>query len=306
MKKIIACLLALLLFCSAAAAEGGTAGNALKVGNPTPMRGEFFTNLWGNATSDIDVRDLLHGYNLVEWNGDMGSFKINPTVVTGVDSATDADGNKVYTLYLQRDLKYSDGTQITAWDYAFTWLFMLSPEAAEIGATVRRGDQFVGSERYMQGKARSIPGIQVYSDYVLKLTIQKGYVPFFHEYGLLLCNPYPISVIAPGVKVQDDVDGRGVYLANIDGSLAEPVFTADLLRRTVLDPDRGYMSHPSVVSGPYTLVSWDGETAEFAINRYFKGNSSGERPRIEHLTYTTAKNDTQIEDLKMPLRTGWR
>ena len=36
----------------------------LIVGNPTPMDGKFFTYCWGNATSDIDVRYLIHGYNV--------------------------------------------------------------------------------------------------------------------------------------------------------------------------------------------------------------------------------------------------
>ena len=288
----------LLLLCSAAAAEGNTTANVLNVANPTPMRGEFFTNMWGNATSDIDVRDLLHGYNLVMWNGDLGSFKTDKTVVSSVETEDTADGNRAYTLYLQRDLRYSDGTPITAWDYAFTWLFMLSPEVAETGAVVRRADQFLGYDRYMSGRDKHLSGVRVINDYVLKVIIRKPYVPFFHEYGLLLCNPYPISVIAPGVEVRDDVDGKGVYLANRDSTITEPIFTADLIRKTVLDPKTGYQSHPSVVSGPYKLTAWDGETAEFTINKYYKGNSKGERPSIAKLTYTTAKNDTQIEDLK--------
>ena len=28
----------------------------LTVGNPTPVEGNFFTDLWGNNTSDLDVR----------------------------------------------------------------------------------------------------------------------------------------------------------------------------------------------------------------------------------------------------------
>ena len=32
----------------------------LVVGNPTPMDGKFFTGMWGNATTDIDVRTLVN------------------------------------------------------------------------------------------------------------------------------------------------------------------------------------------------------------------------------------------------------
>ena len=34
----------------------------LTVGNPTQVSGMFFSDLWGNNTSDIDVRTLLSGY----------------------------------------------------------------------------------------------------------------------------------------------------------------------------------------------------------------------------------------------------
>ena len=37
----------------------------LIVGHPTEMRGDFFTEMFGNNTADIDVRSLIHGYNLV-------------------------------------------------------------------------------------------------------------------------------------------------------------------------------------------------------------------------------------------------
>ena len=299
MKRIIAWLLVLLLLFSVAAAEGNTEqpdGNRLTVGNPTPMRGEFFTSLWGNATSDLDVRDLLHGYNLVYLDNPTGTFKANPTAVEELLSIDDKDGNRVYTVMLARNLRYSDGSPITAWDYAFTWLFSLSREVAEIGGTVRRADQFLGYEEYMSGDVPYLAGVRVYGDYFMKITIRSEYIPFFYELGLLSCTPTPISVVAPGVRVKDD--GKGAYLTNEDKSIEEPIYTADLLRETVLNPETGYLYHPSVVSGPYTLDSWDGETAVFTKNPYFLGDWEGKRPSIETLVYTTANNDTQIEDLK--------
>ena len=40
----------------------------LIVGNTTAMRGDFFSDVFGNSTSDIDVRALIHGYDLVNWD----------------------------------------------------------------------------------------------------------------------------------------------------------------------------------------------------------------------------------------------
>ena len=307
MKKICALLLAAMLVmgCLPAIAEATETGETvfpdhLVVGNPTPMRGEFFTELWGNATSDIDVRDLLHAYNLIYWDGENGMFTFDPTVVSAVETMVDEAGNKTYSITLMNDLYYSNGTRITAWDYAFSYLFTIAPELAEIGATPLRREQFLGYEEYisrpMSVEPRVLSGVKVLSDLTFSVTLRHEFLPFFYELGLLLCNPYPISVIAPGVTVRDD--GNGVYLANEDPSVLEPLFTADLLEETVMDDEDGYLSHPSVVSGPYTLLSWDGVTAEFEINPFFKGNTRGLMPRIRHLTYTLAENDTMIEKLE--------
>ena len=200
----------------------------------------------------------------------------------------------MFTFILSDELTWSDGKQITAWDYAFSYLFCLSPVLEEIGARPLRIEPLAGYAEYIDEGA-PLSGVRVPSDDTLVLTLNHEYLPFFYEMGLLRCNPYPISVIAPGVEVRDD--GEGVFLSNIEDPDGEPLFTAELLSRTVLDPETGYMSHPSVVSGPYMLTSWDGVTAEFAVNPFYKGNAEGEYPSISRLTYTLAENDTMIDKL---------
>ena len=100
----------------------------LIVGHPTITKGDFFTEMFGNDTADIDVRALIHGYNLVNWDQNQGVYVIDPTVVVDEQLTMDELGNKTYTLVLADDLYYSDGTQITAWDYAFSMLLTISHE----------------------------------------------------------------------------------------------------------------------------------------------------------------------------------
>ena len=50
----------------------------LVVGSATPFDGKFFTQMWGNATTDLDVRMLVHGYNLVEWYSAESTFRRRP------------------------------------------------------------------------------------------------------------------------------------------------------------------------------------------------------------------------------------
>ena len=53
----------------------------LKVGNPTPMSGRFFTSMWGGTTSDLDVQELLHAYSPILWDNSLGRFRFDKSVV---------------------------------------------------------------------------------------------------------------------------------------------------------------------------------------------------------------------------------
>ena len=250
----------------------------LRVGHPTITKGDFFTEMFGNDTADIDVRALIHGYNLVNWDQNQGTYLIDESVVENVMVAEDDLGNKTYFLALYDDLYYSDGTPITAWDYAFSILLMMSHEIEEIGGKIYRSEHILGSEEYLTGELPYLTGVGVIDDHQLSITLDHEFLPYFFETGLLLCVPYPISVIAPGCKVyagdaydMGDGYGHGIRIGNEDESIEEPIYTAELLQKTILDPDTGYNSHPSVVSGPYKLIDYDYETAHFEINEYFKG-----------------------------------
>ena len=115
MKKILTLLLALWMLTGCVAMA---AGNQLVVGSTTAMSGAFFTDLFGSNTADIDVRALLHGYNLMSWDHETGTYQINDSVVAGMAVSKDAQNNRVYTFDLYGDLKFSDGSAITAKDYA--------------------------------------------------------------------------------------------------------------------------------------------------------------------------------------------
>jgi len=267
----------------------------ITVGSTTHLDGKFFTGLWGNATSDIDVRHLVHGYNLVLWDGDKGLFRTNHSVVSGMRVNQNEAGDRSYFLVLYDDLQYSDGTPITAWDYAFSVLFQSSPVIAELGGVPADYSYLMGYEDYIAGSAPCLSGLRVLGDYQLQFTVKHEALPYFYEMFRLAFHPYPIAEIAPGCRVRDD--GAGAYIANADDRLSMPLFCAEMLRDTVLDPENGYLSHPTVGSGPYRLISFDGETAAFAINPCYKGDEDGRQPTIRWITYTLAENGDMIRRL---------
>ena len=267
----------------------------LVVGNPTQMDGKFFTCMWGNATSDIDVRTLVNSYYLTVWAYETGIFRANRQTVSKLTVLEDQEGNRDYVVKLCTDLYYSDGTQITAWDYAFSVLFQGAPEIAELDGVPMDLSYLKGYEEYFRGEVPYLAGVRVLDDYTIRFTVRHEYLPYFFELYRIGFLPYPIHEIAPGCKVYDD--GKGVYIGNEDPNVDERVFTTDLLRATVMDPDEGYLSHPTVGSGPYVLTGWDGTDATFEINPYFKGDEDGNFPTIPHLRYHLAVNETMIEDL---------
>ena len=364
----------------------------LTVANPTQMKGHFFTNQWDNDTSDIDVRTLLEGYNLIEFQGDDGQFKADPTVVSGVMVTENAQGDRSYILALNNDLYYSDGSPITAWDYAFSFLFSIDTRINDLGGVADSRDYLQGCREYIlrtaelkgtrliqqdgrtveqvetvrvtadetmdfaqvlgdrtemtlarnlenelillpedkavedallvhvdargiiqdwhyedgvrmfaDGSHAVLSGVRVTSDSTLIITVDHEYLPFFYEMGMLYSAPYPIEAIAPGVEVRDD--GKGTYLANAKEQPKPlenpdaPMFRVENLKVSLLDPETGYLCRPSVSSGPYKMLSFDGTTVEFEINPYYKGNSRGQKPTIPRITFTRADNEDMVEKL---------
>ena len=309
MKRLISLLLAAALLLGCTAATGETAGeladvpvpeagkdySELVVANPTPMDGKFFTGCWGNATTDIDVRSIVHSYYLTVWGPDTGLFSKNNTVVSGLLMMDDEEGNRTYTFALYDDLYFSDGSRITAWDYAFSVLFQGSPLIAELGGVPLDLSYLEGYEEYRSGESKTLAGVRVISDEIIRFTVKHEYLPYFFELYRLGFLPYPIQEIAPGCKVFDD--GDGVYIGNATPGVDEEIFSKELLEATVMDPAFGYLSYPTVGCGPYILTGWDGKDATFRINPYFKGDEDGNLPTIPYIRFTLGDNEDMVEKL---------
>ena len=183
MKKWMALLLAVMMAfgqMAAVAEDIIPAYDHLVVGNTTAFSGHFSTQLWGNNTTDLDVKELLFGYNLIQWEQEEGLFNVDPSVVTGIVVYDDAEGNRTYSMMLADDLYYSDGSRITAWDYAFSVLLSVAPEIEAIGGNTNGYESLLGMEAYKNGEADTLAGLRVTSDKMLSFTVAKEYRPFFY------------------------------------------------------------------------------------------------------------------------------
>ena len=276
--------------------DAGISSEEFIVGSTTELSGKFFTNMWGNNASDVDVRTMLHGYETVYWSTQT-TFEINPTVIRESAVETLPNGDRLYTLTVWDDLTYNDGTPIDARDYAFSFLLSAAPQIAQIGGLTSNNEHVKGWEAYANGRLPFFSGIRLLDRYTFSVEIQAEYLPFFYEQGMVVAIPYPISVIAPGCEVADD--GLGAFIQNTDRSQPE-IFTAETLRKTILDPQEGYLSRPHVTSGPWQLerFDWDTRILKAKRNPRFKGNWEGQKPAIETIVVKSVAPGTLVGALE--------
>lgn len=276
MKKLISLILTLALMaccCMAAAEEAVTEKkyDSLTVGVTTAFSGNFLSDAMGSNISDQDIRKMIHSYHLVTWDGSTGIFRQNDQVIT---SGLMSEDGRTYVYSLAKDLTYNDGTPITARDYAFSFLLLTSRQLLDASGLREDGSRIEGWKAYDEGLAAAVSGFRIITDYQIAITISPEFTPYFYEMKALDFYPLPAGVIAPGCEVRDD--GNGVYLSGN--------FSAQTLQQTLLDPNTGYASHPSVTTGPYSLISYDGKKVELTLNSRYKGETDGSKPRIEKIT----------------------
>ena len=263
------------------------------------MSGNFFSDIWGNLGVDIDVQTLLHGHSLAGWNTAGENFAINRTAVSGAVSTIDENGNKTYTLTVARGLRYSDGSPITAADYVFSLLLEASPEVKELGGSSNMMKYILGAKAYTDGQEAVLKGVRLLNEQDLAITIAAEHLPFFYELGLLGAKPFPMQVIAPGCEVADD--GEGAYIRNAGDAqgVQEPIFTTELLQKTLLDDAEGYITYPKVSSGAYKLISYDAENyvVSMEVNPYYGGDDDGKLPMIERIIFKYVPEELAISQL---------
>lgn len=278
--RLWALLLALFMVLPLAQASAQKA-DALVVASTTGMSGEFMSGMWGNNTTDIDIRILLHDYPTVVWGLDEKAA-VNEMVIQNFDRQLDGKGNTVFTFTLKEGLRFSDGSAITAKDYVFSILLESSPLIRAMGGTNANRDYLMGSATYVSGETPYFSGVRLLDRNRFSLIVNQDYLPYFYDLTFGHVLPFPAAVIAPGCEVRDD--GEGAYIKG--------EFTTQLLESTILDPATGYMSHPRVVSGAYKLVSYNKEarTAEFEANPFFLGNRERQKPAIKRLLVREIKN----------------
>lgn len=87
-----------------------------------------------------------------------------------------SEDGKVFTFHLRKGVKFHNGDEFTAEDVAYTIHRLLNPATKSVQTDIF--DSLVGARERLDGKAETVPGIEVLDPMTIRLTLREPYAPF--------------------------------------------------------------------------------------------------------------------------------
>ena len=274
------------------------------IGNTTELSGKFRYATFGGTNpgaADLDVEELSTGLGTVVTTKE-GGYTWNETVVKSHEAVENKDGTKTYTIEIYDDLKYSDGSAITAKDYLVHTLVFSTPVAAAAAQKDHQsGLAIVGFDSFnkyageaAEGATKELSGLRLLDTYKFSVTISADFLPYYYDISYAGFAPEWAAMWIGDAEVKDD--GNGAYLTDEfytkDG---DAYVNAKLIEETSRNTDTTYP-----YTGAYVVESYDkgDKSAVLVKNPYFKGNYEGTVPAIEKVVYKLIISTTQLQDLE--------
>ncbi len=272
-------------------------GGSVIIGSSTELSGsDFASSTWGNNAADKDIRDLTNGYACVQQTK-AGEYVWDTTVVVKEYSITEnTDGTKTFKVTINDNLKYSDGTAITAKDYIVYTLVMASPVCLDADVKAVGGTSYVGAADFNAATApTAFSGIRLLDTYTFSYTMEAEFFPYYYEATYATFSPMSVKLwLGDDVDIKDD--GEGAYLTE---KWYEKDGEGKYKKAATIEAAR-YATTTRPCSGPYKFVNWNkGEkTCALTINENYLGNFEGQKPHIKDLTYIKVVAETQLDLFK--------
>ena len=272
--------------------KSNTPSDTLVVAYGANMNGDFIWG-FGNNAYDLSIKELLHGresFTATYTTTKAGELALNEAVVKDVKTTFDDAGNKTYTFELHQDLKWSDGSSITAEDYIFSLMWAASPQWVEAGAVDTVGYGLLGYNEYTGGETEFFAGAAIVDEYIFSLTIDVEELPYFWETSFVSLYPIHKATFSPDSIIIYEDDGADRVGSRFDGDIS-----ADCER--IASTSGGERYAPTVVAGPYTFVSFDNQIITLQRNPHFKGDEYGRKPYFEYIVQQSVPEDTDVDIL---------
>lgn len=290
--------------------------NSVILGSSTELSGAFRNSSWGKSSpgsSDLDIQNLTSGHATV-MTGPDGAMMWNMTALAEVPTAVkNEDGTLTYTIKVKNDLKFSDGSAITAKNFIASILANSTAVSVAAGGTGNSGMQLVGydefkayigtndgadveNEDYKASKYFS--GVKLLDDYSFSITFLADYADYYYVQSYASYSPVPMALylgendivvnddkscgLADGFYATKKEDGKDVY------TMAEVI-----VNNLKWDSDLPY-------SGPYVVENYDAANliATLKLNPNYPGDDARGVASIETITYVKMVSETQMDQFK--------
>jgi ABC-type transport system substrate-binding protein len=111
----------------------------------------------------------------------------------------------VYSLTMNPEAKFSDGSAVTAADLKFSWEYLCYPETASWSSSLL-AEPIVGYQDVVSGATKELAGLVAVDDATLQVTLSRPFTPFIQA-----CTGYFASVVKrENVETGDDWDRNPV------------------------------------------------------------------------------------------------
>lgn len=317
-----------------------TAGNADKkiiIGNTTELSGNLRHSTFGvssPAASDLDIDGLINGYSTVVANK-VGDYQYDSTVVESHEDKVNEDGTRTFTVKIKNDLKFSDGTPITAKNFLYFLMAFSTPITAtkEGGGSNTAGQAYVGYKEYSQfdgtndgkiiykkdkdGKdttdvdytiSKKFKGVRLIDEYTYSLTATEDYATYFYGITLAGLSPTAKAMYMGNNDVKDDGDGCYIveaenaadkfYNTKTEGEVTSYTFASYIRKSATNTNQAGEDKIP--FTGAYMIDNYDkaNKTCTLVRNDQYKGNFEGQKGGFDKIVYIQIVSETQLTQLE--------
>ena len=279
--------------------------NSVILGSNTELSGMFRASSFGKSApgaADLAIETLTSGYSTVI--ADMGgSYQwAGSEILREHTERENEDGTKTFTIKIQEDLTFSDGTPIRAENYLVALLVGSSKVMREAGGGESAGMTLVGYEAFngYDGSGEPVPfsGVRLLDPYTFSVTVKKEYADYYYALRYGAFTPVSMGLYAGRYALKDDGQGayieKGFYQKEEKNGVSSYVMAATLVKNmsSVSEKEFPY-------SGPYFVENYDAATrvATLRRNTRYKGDHRG-RATIDKLSYVKIISETQLDQLK--------
>ena len=317
-----------------------TEGNTDKkiiIGNTTELSGNLRHSTFGvssPAASDLDIDGLINGYSTVVANK-VGDYQYDSTVVESHEDTVNEDGTRTFTVKIKNDLKFSDGTPITAKNFLYYLMAFSTPITAtkEGGGSNTAGQSYVGYKEYSQfdgtndgkiiykkdkdGKdttdvdytiSKKFKGVRLIDEYTYSLTATEDYATYFYGITLAGLSPTAKAMYMGNNDVKDDGDGCYIveaenaadkfYNTKTEGEVTSYTFASYIRKSATNTNQAGEDKIP--FTGAYMIDNYDkaNKTCTLVRNDQYKGNFEGQKGGFDKIVYIQIVSETQLTQLE--------